>query len=90
MADKDGSDLHKRVLGSLPSADFSCHDPESDVSLEFASVVIQRKWCKFGCRGSGWLSCSFILSDQRHFRQGRSCSVDSYVSFSFNGVRFYE
>ena len=61
MADKDGSDLHKRVLGSLPSADFSCHDPESDASLEFASVVIQRKWCKFGCRGSGCLSCSFVF-----------------------------
>ena len=60
MADKDGSDFHKCVLGSLPSADFSCHDPESDVSLEFASFVNQRKWCKFGCRGSGCLSCGYI------------------------------
>ena len=57
MADKDGCDLHTRVLGSLPSADFSWDDPESDVSLEFASVVIHRKWCKFGCRDSGCLAC---------------------------------
>ena len=67
MADKDGPDLHKCVLGSLLSADFSCHDPESDVSLEFASVVIQRKWCKFGCRGSGGcLSCGYIKRGMEH------------------------
>ena len=61
MADKNRSDLHTRVLGSLLSADFSCHDPESDVSLEFASFVNQRKWCKFGCRGSGGcLSCGYL------------------------------
>ena len=40
MVDKDGSDLHKRVLGSLPSADFSCHDPESDVSLNLLCLLI--------------------------------------------------
>ena len=55
MADKDGCDLHKRVLGSLPSADFSWDDPESDVSLEFASFVMQVKWRKLGCLGSGCL-----------------------------------
>ena len=67
MVDKDGSDLHKRVLGSLLLADFSCHDPESDVSLEFASVVIQHKWCKFGCRGSGCLSCGYIKREWNTF-----------------------
>ena len=39
MADKDWSDLHTRVLGSLPSADFSWDDPESDVSLEFVPLL---------------------------------------------------
>ena len=75
MADKDGPDLHKCVLGSLPSADFSCHDPESDVSLEFASFVNQRKWCKFGCRGSGCLSCGYIKRGMAHL-QSRDCSSD--------------
>ena len=31
-----GFDFHKRVLSSLPSADFSLDDSESDVSLGFA------------------------------------------------------
>ena len=39
MADKDGCDLHMRVLGSLPSADFSWDDPESDVSLQFVRLL---------------------------------------------------
>ncbi len=33
------SDLHTRVLGSLPSADFSWDDPKSDVSLEFVRLL---------------------------------------------------
>ena len=39
MADKDGCDLHTRVLSSLPSADFSWDDPESDVSLEYVRLL---------------------------------------------------
>ena len=39
MADKDGFDFHKRFLSSLPSADFSLDDSESDVSLGFFSLI---------------------------------------------------
>ena len=40
MADEGGFDLHKRVLGSLPSAEFSWDDSESDVSDGFGPFIL--------------------------------------------------